>query len=202
MLQVDLLHHSTLGRRARVQSDDHHAQANLPAAKTTIHTMRNRNIETAKLACFLNFLRPSLIRVVRRKNIERTKRKIGIAAAMKAMILKIIVHSQCRVTRSFDHLVGACGEAGRHFEPEYFGTLEVDNKLELGGLIDRQIGGLLALENPGDIEPSAAIAIRDIIAVAHQPTLFDIFSDAIHGRNRVTRRQRDYLLESARKERT
>src|SRR6516162_9300558 len=71
MLQVDLLHHSILGRRARVQSDDHHVQANLPAAKTTIHTMRNRNIETAKLACFLNSLRPSLIRVVRRKNIER-----------------------------------------------------------------------------------------------------------------------------------
>src|SRR5262249_20196872 len=76
-----------------------------------------------------------------------------------------------------DQLVAACGEAGRHFEPEYFGSLEVDNKLELGGLIDRQIGGLLALENPGDIEPSAAIAIRDITAVAHQPTLFDIFSD-------------------------
>jgi hypothetical protein len=33
-----------------------------------------------------------------------------------------------------DHLVGACGEAGRHFEPEYFGSLEVDNKLELGGM--------------------------------------------------------------------
>jgi hypothetical protein len=40
MLQVDLLHHSILGRRARVQSDDHHVQANLPAAKTTTHTMR------------------------------------------------------------------------------------------------------------------------------------------------------------------
>jgi hypothetical protein len=49
-----------------------------------------------------------LLRVVRRKNIERTKRKIGIAAASKAMILKIIVDCQCRVTRagSFDHLVG------------------------------------------------------------------------------------------------
>jgi hypothetical protein len=78
---------------ARVQSDDHHVQANLPAAKMTTHTMRNTNIETAKLACFLNSLRPSLTRVVRRKNTERTKRKIGIAAASKAMILKIIVHS-------------------------------------------------------------------------------------------------------------
>src|SRR6266436_2546690 len=74
---------------ARIQSDDHHVQANLPAAKTTTHTMRNRNIETAKLACCLNSLRPSLIRVVRRKKIERTKRKIGIAAARKAMTLKI-----------------------------------------------------------------------------------------------------------------
>jgi hypothetical protein len=33
-----------------------------------------------------------LIRVVRRKKSERTKRKIGIAAATKAMILKIIFH--------------------------------------------------------------------------------------------------------------
>src|SRR5262249_55334587 len=74
-----------------VQSDNHHVQANLPAAKTTTHTIRNRNIETAKLACFLNSLRPSLIRVVRRKKIERMKRKIGIAAARKAMILKIIL---------------------------------------------------------------------------------------------------------------
>jgi sugar phosphate isomerase/epimerase len=127
MLQVDLLHHSILGRRARVQSDDHHVQANLPAAKTTIHTMRNRNIETAKLACFLNSLRPSLIRVVRRKNIERTKRKIGIAAAMKAMILKIIVHSQCRVTRSFDHLVGAGEQRRWDFDAERIRGFEIDH---------------------------------------------------------------------------
>src|SRR5262249_41409667 len=82
---------------AWIQSDDHHVQANLPAAKTTTHTMRNRNIETAKLACFLNSLKPSSIRVVRRTKIERTKRKIGMATAKKAMILKIIVRRQCRV---------------------------------------------------------------------------------------------------------
>jgi hypothetical protein len=112
LLQFGLLNHPVVGG-ARVQSDDHHVQANLPAAKTTTHTIRNRNIETAKLACFLNSLRPSLTRVVRWKNTERTKRKIGIAAAIKAIILKIIVHCQCHVTRaaSFDHLVGA-GEQG------------------------------------------------------------------------------------------
>jgi hypothetical protein len=114
---------------ARVQSDDHHVQANLPAAKMTTHTMRNRNIETAKLACFLNSLRPSLARVVRRKNTERTKRKIGIAAASKAMILKIIVRCQCRVTRaaSLDHLVGAREQLGWHGEAEHPGGLSVDD---------------------------------------------------------------------------
>jgi hypothetical protein len=89
--------------------------------------MRNRNIEIAKLACFLNSLRPSFIRVVRRKNIERTKRKIGIAVAMKAMILKIIVHSQCRLTRSFDHLV-CTGEHGcRYVEAKRLGGLQIDH---------------------------------------------------------------------------
>jgi hypothetical protein len=77
-------------RGPRIQSSVHHVQANLPAAKTTTHPMRNRKIENAKSACFLNSLRPSLIRVVRRKKIERTKRKSGIAAARKAMILKVI----------------------------------------------------------------------------------------------------------------
>jgi hypothetical protein len=70
-----------------------HAQTSLPTAKITTHPMRNRKIETATSLCFLNSLNPSLIRVGRRKKIERTKRKIGIAAATKAMILKIIVHS-------------------------------------------------------------------------------------------------------------
>jgi hypothetical protein len=160
MLQVDLLRHSILGRRARVQSDDHHVQASLPAAKTTIHTMRNRNIETAKLACFLNSLRPSLIRVVRRKNIERTKRKIGITAAMKAMILKIIVHSQCRVTRSFDHLVGECKQLVRHVETERFCGLEVDHQLELRRLTNRQLAGLFPLQDAASISSNLFIHVR------------------------------------------
>jgi hypothetical protein len=79
-----------LMREARIQS---HAQTSLPAVKITTHPMRNRKIETARSLCFLNSLNPSLIRVGRRKKIERMKRKIGTAAATKAMILKIIVHS-------------------------------------------------------------------------------------------------------------
>ena len=91
-------------RNASLQSDAHHVQANLPTATTTAHPMRNRRIETAKSACFLNSLRLSLIRVVRRKKIERTKRKIGIAATTKAIILKIIVHCQFCCSAALMHV--------------------------------------------------------------------------------------------------
>src|SRR5262249_60072048 len=75
-----------------LQSDDHQVQANLAAAKATTHAMMNRNIETAKLACFLNSLRPSLIRAVLREKSERKKSKIGTAAATNAIIFKNIFH--------------------------------------------------------------------------------------------------------------
>jgi hypothetical protein len=96
---------------SRIQYDAHHVQVNLATATTTTHPMSNRKIETAKSACFLNFLRPSLIGVVRRKKIERTKRKIGIAATTKAIILKIIVRCQfCCLARRRMSDVGSTPE--------------------------------------------------------------------------------------------
>lgn len=32
---------------------------------------------------------------------------------------------------SFDHLVGASGQVGRHFDMQHFGDLEVDHELKL-----------------------------------------------------------------------
>jgi hypothetical protein len=51
----------------------------------------------------------------------------------------------CRIY--FDHFVGT-GEQGRqHCDPESFGNLEIDHKLEDSRLKDCQIGGLVTLEN-------------------------------------------------------
>jgi hypothetical protein len=48
---------------------------------------------------------------------------------------------------SFNHLVGAREQRGRHGEPEHPCGPKVDDELEFGRQLNRQVGGLLALED-------------------------------------------------------
>ena len=60
---------------------------------------------------------------------------------------------------SFDHLVGEQLQRGGNGNSERRRSSEIDDQLELGGLIDRQVAGPLALEDPSGIATSAAICI-------------------------------------------
>ena len=52
---------------------------------------------------------------------------------------------------SFDHLVGAGEQRLRHCQAKCFRGLQVDEQLELGRLLNWQIGWLLTLEDPSGI---------------------------------------------------
>ena len=68
------------------------------------------------------------------------------------------MHAALRAA-SLDHLVGAGGQAGRHFQAERFGGFQVDQEFEFGGLIDRQVGGGGAIENASHADSSSAIIV-------------------------------------------
>src|SRR5947209_2545634 len=65
-----------------------------------------------------------------------------------------------RLAHSFDHLVGAGEQRGRHVEAERFGSPHVDDQLDFRGLLHRQVGSLLALENPASVSASQAVVLR------------------------------------------
>jgi hypothetical protein len=44
----------------------------------------------------------------------------------------------------FDHFVGADEQRRGHVDAEQLGHLQVDDELELGGLLDRQVGRIVA----------------------------------------------------------
>jgi len=56
------------------------------------------------------------------------------------------IHAPQQVTASFDHFVGDVEQIGRHGEAQ-LGGLQVDDKLEFGGLQHRKVGRFLAPQN-------------------------------------------------------
>ena len=58
---------------------------------------------------------------------------------------------------SFDHLVGAGEKHWRHGKAECTRGLEVDDELEFGRLLDRQVSGLRTLEDAARIDAKLSI---------------------------------------------
>src|SRR5262249_6293716 len=91
------------------------------------------------------------------QSLIRDVRFVPIADSCTAAILSL-----------FDHLVGSHLHDQRHGKTEPLGGLEVDHELEFGGLYDRQISRLLALENPPRVHADLAIGISNAGGVAYQ----------------------------------
>jgi hypothetical protein len=55
---------------------------------------------------------------------------------------------------SFDHLIGGIQEPFRNRQTECLSGLEIDVELDFSGPLHRQVGGLVALENPACVDAS------------------------------------------------
>ena len=94
----------------------------------------------------------------------------------------------------FDHLVGAGQERLRHGQAKRLRGLEVDHQLELGRLLHRQVGRLLALEDAVDVAGRAAGRIGRIGPVGHQAAARGEGAERIDRGQTMTRGKRDNQL--------
>src|ERR1035441_5125029 len=60
-------------------------------------------------------------------------------------------HAPQQTASLFDHLVGAADYRQWDIQPERLGGLQIDDQFDFGNLLDRQVGGLLTLENANGI---------------------------------------------------
>ena len=74
------------------------------------------------------------------------------------------------------------------------GGFEIDEQLELGRLVDRQVARVVALQNASDVDAVATIRIRQVVAVAHQAARRDVLAARIDRRDCVARREGDDLI--------
>jgi hypothetical protein len=79
--------------------------------------------------------------------------------------------TEAAITHLFDHLVGAGEKRRRNVKAKRLRGLNVDHQLELGWLLNGEIGGLCAFEDSRDVLGAELVPhTAEIGAVAHQPT--------------------------------
>src|SRR5262245_66674656 len=95
--------------------------------------------------------------------------------------------------RSFDHLVGAGEQGGWDLDPERLGGLQVDHELELGGLLDGQIGRLFAFQNSTSIHSRQPIQFREATTVADEAARCGELATLVDRRQRIFQGERSEM---------
>src|SRR2546428_3153918 len=98
-----------------------------------------------------------------------------------------------RLAHLLDHLVGEHLDRVRHLNAECPRRLRVDDELEFGGLQNREVGGLRALEDSTDVDADLMPRLQTIGPITHQPSDLGMFTIGIDRGNPIARRERRQL---------
>src|SRR5215470_8439437 len=95
--------------------------------------------------------------------------------------------------RLLNHLVGAGEQRGQHFEADRPRSAEVDDQLELGRSLNRQVTRLFALQYAGGVEAEQTISNVNSCPIAQDPAGGEELTSGVHRENRMASRQHDKL---------
>src|SRR2546426_1048210 len=93
--------------------------------------------------------------------------------------------SKQRRLLSLNNNICLCEQRRRNSEPECFRRLEIDRQFELSGLLDRQITGRRAFEDPIDVYRRPSVQLDGVRPVRDEAAGFDVLAGAYHEREPV-----------------
>jgi hypothetical protein len=85
----------------------------------------------------------------------------------------------------FDHQVGAPKQRKRYGKAERLGGFQIDDQLDLGGLLNWKIAWLFTLENTGGVSSEQTVRLCEIGAIAHETAGDRKLAPRIYGWNCV-----------------
>src|SRR5262249_48411565 len=80
----------------------------------------------------------------------------------------------------FDHLVGADEHCGWQVEAERLRSFEINDELQFGRKLHREVGDGSALQYLVDISRGATEAVTKINSIAYEPAGFHVFAITVH----------------------
>src|SRR5215470_5610084 len=104
------------------------------------------------------------------------------------MLLRRRAASRTRAA-SFDHLVGAGEESRGQVDAERLGGSEVDDEIEFGRLLDRDVPWLRPVHYLVHKIGGAAEQVREVWSIGHQTPCFDMLPKTVHRRQARAQRQ-------------
>ena len=91
-----------------------------------------------------------------------------------------------------DHSITSSARARsdrRHFEAERLGGRQIDDQIELGRLLDRDVSRLRPAQNLVDEVGGAPELVREVWSIGHQTARFNVLPSAVHRRQSRAHRQ-------------